>query len=180
MATAQATRIIVAARVAAIVMTLAACTSDRVAVGQAGRPPPAVPVECDAVNALATVQSLFGELTAGRRVDVGTYFATASQFVRWIDPDAGEIIAGPSVRGPVTLDDLQSHLDHLADRVSIRLESFQDEGFERDVFGRDAGEWFVFTVRAQLAPEATAACGYGGGVVDCGTGKIKDFVIESW
>jgi hypothetical protein len=164
------------ATVAALLPAVAGCGAERVLADAIVQPPATAAVACHDVDARATVQALFNVVTAGRSVDLAAYFVAASQFVRWVDPDSGEIVAGPGPSGGRTLDALQSRLDHLADRVSIRLVAFRNQGYVPD----GGGDAFTFTVLVQPAPDAVVGPGQGRGVMDCSTGRIKEFAIDRW
>src|SRR5215467_5632325 len=122
----------VAASTAALVAAIAACGAERVPANTIVQPPATGTITCHGLDARPTVQSLFNVVTDGRSIDLDAFFVAASQFVRWVDPDDGQIVAGPGSRGPITLETLQTRLNHLADRVNIRLVSFRNLGYDRD------------------------------------------------
>ncbi|HEY7175677.1 MAG TPA: hypothetical protein VH442_12240 [Micromonosporaceae bacterium] len=169
------TRICASCVVATLIGT-SACGSEHVPPARVGKPTPAAGIVCEGVDAQATVRALFARLDAGRPVDVTTYFVPPAQFVGWSDPDVGRIAAVRDPGGALTLDALQARLDYLADRITIALITFHDNGAQRG----GGGEVFVFTARVQPAPVAASGPGVGHGAVDCATGKIADFVIDRW
>jgi hypothetical protein len=190
--------VVCASLAAATLLGLSACGTERVPAAEIGQATPADAVICDGVDARATVRALFARIDTGRAIDLATYFVAAPQFVGWYDPDAGEVTAVPeaensddtksgddaaiggawdaSVRVAPTLDAVQARLDYLADRISITLVTFHDDGFRPRV----SGDLFTFTARVQPAPVAAIGPGRGHGVVDCNTGLIKAFSIDRW
>jgi len=190
--------VVCASLAAATVLGVSACGTERVPAAEIGQATPADAVICDGVDARATVRALFARIDTGRAIDLATYFVGASQFVGWYDPDVGEVTAVPeaennddaknsddaaidgerdaSVRGAPTLDAVQARLDHLANRISIALVTFHDDGYRPRV----SGDSFTFTVRVQPAPVAATGAGRGHGVVDCSTARIKDLSIDRW
>jgi hypothetical protein len=112
---------------------------------------------------------MLGALSSGKRVDVGTYFVPTIQFVRWVDPD-----------GHATRDALQAHLNELGRRhVSVTLTKFTDDGYFDAAVGEMGGS-FVFTVRGRPSATASPRDGFGKGIIDCTSKKIKAFVIDGW
>src|SRR5262245_14210131 len=128
MAPRRAIVMVCASLMAATLLGLSACGAERMSATGIGQPTPADAVICDGIDAQATVHALFARIDAGRAIDLDAYFVAAPQFVGWYDPDSGRVTAGrdvdgvddaanggerdSSVGGALTLDALQTRLDH--------------------------------------------------------------------
>jgi hypothetical protein len=146
------------------------------------------PVRCDGSTAEPVVRALFADLSAGRPVQVATYFNTPRNFDIWWDPTlpSGQVItfqAGPG-SNTYTLDALQSHLSTLRGRgITITLTKLVPNGYSDHAFtgSPHPGGVFTFDARGRAKPGAPTVAGGGGkGMVDCVTGKLVDLVIDGW
>jgi hypothetical protein len=172
---------IVAAMLAAVAAS--SCSADRVPVPQPtsdATVAAAAPAHCDGTSGQPLLAALFADLARGEPPPVGTFFSAPKDFLRWSDPTTGtDITALPGADNDTyTLDALQSHLDALAlDGVDGTITHFAIDGNPDRDGSPDGGGLFRFDLRARWHGDAPENDEGGTGVIDCGTGKLKEVVI---
>ena len=129
------------------------------------------------------LRAFLADLSNGKKGLVGTYFVAPQDFVRWSDPISGIItyMAGPG-NETETLDGLQAHFDALQrNGVSVTLTGFDDGGYTDDnPLADPPSGWFGFEVRGRASRGAAIRDGLGKGAIDCGSSKLRVFVIDGW
>lgn len=171
----------------AAVLTVAAassCSADRVPVprptSDATLAAAAAPANCDGSSGQPLLAAFFADLARGEAPPVATFFSAPKDFLRWADPTTSmDITAGLGAdTSTYTLDALQSHLDALAlDGVEGTITHFAIEGNPDHDASQDGGGLFRFDLRARWYVDTPENDEGGIGVIDCGTGKLKEVVI---
>jgi hypothetical protein len=165
----------------AVVLAISGCTpAERVHLAPR-HPPPSRPA-CTGGDGEAVFRALLNDLNNGRQDIVSDYFTSADRFVRWIDPNAAQVLTElpDPADGHPSLDTLRDHLNGLAEGgFQVTAVSYTDLGYMHDALGEE-GDMFRFVLRGRGNWEQSAANGGGIGTLDCATGRLRMIQINGW